>query len=421
MNVGNRIRRTRKLKGMTAGDVCAGIVSPSHFSNIENSRFTPATDTLMLIADRLSVPRSYFLNVHEDDRGVERLLDELDRKIEEGDAEEIKLFLEANEEALAYIPSIRQEIHATLLHFLALVKTGATDAAVKLYQEAIAHFDISPSSINLADQQKYYHISGLYFYLMRDYEKSIHFFKKVLDVKESETVRAKISFNIALALSNLRKYEEALKFAETATELYLRLHDWERTGNSYNLVAYVLIGLNRFDESEVYIQKGFDVTSSESKILHARLFHNWALIHDGRKETKEAIACINRAIELKTTSGQTDLFLSYRVKLDILLKAGDFLSFNKLLKAAESFSRTADDQAHLYFLSARFHYLFEDYGQYENSMKAAIELFLEENADESLIAASEHFSQFYEKNSKYKKALYYQKICTDTLKKIKER
>lgn len=421
LTIGNRIRRIRKVKGLAAGDVCSGIVSPSHFSNIENSRFSPAPDTLLLIADRLMVPRSYFTNIYEDSLEVEKRLRELERKIEDGDAEGIRTFLENHKKSLMYISSIKQEMQFYLLYFLALVNIEAANEAVKLYEDTIAHFDIHPSSINLADQQKYNHISGLYYYYIKDYEKSIHFFKKVLEVKENQAIRAKISFNIALALSNLRRFEEAFTFAKTATILYLRLHNWENTGSCYNLLAFIMREQGKLQESEEYIQKGFDIVGEGSVPLQARLFHNLALIHKDRNEYDKAIDCIDRSIEAKQMHGQSELFLSLRVKLDILLESKDFLAFKRTLVLAEKHCRTGNDKAHFNYLNARFHFLFEDMVIYERLMKEAIELLLTGESGQLLIDASEHFSEFYEKSNKYKKALYYQKLCSATLKKLVRR
>ncbi|WP_281864777.1 helix-turn-helix transcriptional regulator [Planomicrobium okeanokoites] len=416
MNIGNRIRRTRKLSGLTSGEVCTGIISPSHFSNIENNRFTPAADTLSMIADRLSVPRRYFMSIHDDDFEVTELLNLLNQNIEEENIEGIRHFLHINESKLSYIPSLKQEMHFSLLQFSAFVKLNSIDKAICLYQEKITYFNITTSTVNQEHQQRYYHVSGLYFFFIKNYDKSIYFYKKVLEIPASQLVHAKISFNIALALSKMRKFIEALTFSERAIDFYLRLHDWKRVGNCYNLSAYIAREQKRLDDSEAYIRKGFDILDEKSIALQAMLLHNLALIHKDRGHFAESIDCLNSAIQLKLESGQADLFLSYRVKLDVLLETEDLLEFKKLSDAIEIHCLTAIDQANFYFLLAQYHHLFESYELYEDLMKKTINLLTKEQTNECLVAAADHFSQFYEKNHKYKLALHYQKICTMALR-----
>ncbi|MBT2570023.1 helix-turn-helix transcriptional regulator [Planococcus sp. ISL-110] len=416
MSIGNRIRRTRNLSGLSSGEVCAGIVSPSHFSNIENNRFMPAAETLSMIAERLSVPHSYFMSIHEDDSELAELLNVLNQNIEEGNVGGIRHFLKINESKLSYISSLKQEMYFNLLQFFAFIKLNSIDKAVCLYQEKIVCFNITTLTVNEEHQQRYYHVSGLYFFFIKDYEKSIYFYKKVLEIPTSQLIHAKISFNIALALSKMRKFIEALTFSERATDFYFHLHDWKRIGNCYNLSAYIAREQKKSDDSEAYIHKGFDILDEKSIALKAMLLHNLALIHKDRGHFAESIDCLNSAIQLKLESGQADLFLSYRVKLDVLLETEDLLAFKKLADVIEVHSLTAIDQASFYFLLAQYHHLFESYELYENLMKKAVDLLTKEQTNECLIAAADHFSRFYEKNHKYKMALHYQKICTVALK-----
>ena len=67
MHIGSRIRRLRESRSLTQKEASSGIISTSHYSNIESGRFEPSNDVLELLADRLDVPICYFQRIYEDD------------------------------------------------------------------------------------------------------------------------------------------------------------------------------------------------------------------------------------------------------------------------------------------------------------------------------------------------------------------
>ena len=62
LNLGKRIKNIRESKGLTQGDILTGIVSNSHYSNIESGRYNAAKETIKLIAKRLDVPEDYLIS-----------------------------------------------------------------------------------------------------------------------------------------------------------------------------------------------------------------------------------------------------------------------------------------------------------------------------------------------------------------------
>lgn len=416
MNLANRIKRLRVEKGLISADVCRGIISPSHYSNIENGRYAPATDTLLLLADRLSVPKDYFINVYEDSTGMDELLNKLEQKLEAGDTQEVSSFLNAQKDNFRFIPSIRQELFFNMLNYLVMITSNKKNQAQELYREKISWINNEYSRFGVQVQLKYFHVSGLHFYFQKDYEESIYFFKKVLEINESPQLQAKISLNIALAFTNQYQYQKALEYVEIANNLYLHLHDWERTGTCYNLKAMLLRERNLLSESERYIKKGFSI--SESTELHARLYHNLSLINKDRGNYYEALENLNESIRLKESDNQLDIFVSYRAKLNLLLLMEDILALKKLLPVAYNCIEMKIDEAHYLFIQAKMDYLLEDFTKYEKSIVKSINIFLTEEAWKDLKIASEHYAIFLEENTKYKKALEHQKICMLALKNI---
>ena len=62
MELGAKLRQARQERGLSQKQVCQGIVTRNMLSMIENGAATPSMETLRLLADRLQMPMSYFLD-----------------------------------------------------------------------------------------------------------------------------------------------------------------------------------------------------------------------------------------------------------------------------------------------------------------------------------------------------------------------
>ena len=66
MNIGNKIKRLRIERGLTQQQLSGDKITRNMLSCIESGKALPSIDTLMFVADRLSVPASYLLSNDED-------------------------------------------------------------------------------------------------------------------------------------------------------------------------------------------------------------------------------------------------------------------------------------------------------------------------------------------------------------------
>lgn len=420
MYIGNRIKRVREDAGLTGVDVCQGIVSPSHYSNIENGRFTPTADTIFLLAEKLSVPSSYFLNTHKDTIEMKNFLTSLESQLENSNIENLEYLLKINKNKTKYISSLNHELRFELLLFLIQLKLNKLSEAIDLYENKISRVQIDTLNMSNIDNQYYYRVSGLYCYFKKEYIKSIDFFDKVLLVNETPAVEARVSFNIALAYLKLYQYQDALNYAKKAKNLYLILHKWDKVGDCYNLIGLLLRERKKLVEAEQYIKKGFDIAGENATGLEARLYHNYSLVYRDKKNFKKAIENINKSIQIKSENNYADIFLSYYVKLNTLLRMDNFLEAKDLLSKSFVYIDSNTDKAQYLFIQARINYLLENFFEYEKSIKKSIQISLSENDWEDMMIASEHYSIYLENNNKYKKALEYRKIHTMALKRIYE-
>ncbi|MBK3495105.1 helix-turn-helix transcriptional regulator [Viridibacillus sp. YIM B01967] len=419
MKLGNRIKRIRLLKGLKQADICHGIISPTHYSNIENCRYTPSIDTLKLLASRLDVPETYFQNVYEDTSEMQDLLSTLEFKIEKERVEEVQEYLDSHQNQLQYIPSIRQEYYFLLLKFLALVKIERDDQAIKLYENEIAMVEIDESQLFVSTRHQYLYVTAVYHYYVGDYKISGEAFKRILLMNEDPLFKAKISFNIATTHYYLCQFERASKYAIEAKDIYLMLHEWEKVGDCYNLIALLCREMNEFDEAEKYIQKGFTIIFNESHYLKAILHHNYALILLDKKHYEEAFEQIEYAIEFKKNVSHADMFVSLNLRLELLLKMESLSSIKNEMAIVKSNIRTKNNEGNYSLVASLIEFKLEHFKQYEELITTSIEIFKEHIDLKQMKIATEHYANYLAMNKKYKKAFEMQVLCTKCLKKYK--
>lgn len=66
MTLGEKIRKARKEKKITQADLVSGQITRNMLSAIENDKATPSLQTMTHIAEKLSLPVSYFLSDEDD-------------------------------------------------------------------------------------------------------------------------------------------------------------------------------------------------------------------------------------------------------------------------------------------------------------------------------------------------------------------
>lgn len=409
-------------RGVSQAEVCKGIISASHYSNFENGRYQLGTDILTLLAERLAVPYSYFSNWNEEDPSLEELLSSYEKKVEIGELEEFERFYEREQEQFAYIPSVRQEFVYHLIRFKHLFKSNRYDEARQLYARYILDTKHSYLALDEGYSQVYYYISGLYYYALNQWEECIRHFNAAMKMSDDDLFRAKILYNLSLAAYRLFKYERALHYAKEAKNIYLNLHDWEKTADCYNLVAVLLRETGSLEESEMYISKALHLIGGEYAAKQTKLYHNLALVKFDQEDYQRALELIEKSLRLKTELDTDEsLFISYRIRLAIYLNKKDILSLRQNLKLAQNYIATDGDRAHYLYIEAQTFYLLEDYPSYEKSIAKSIKLFESAKNWKYLKMAAEHYANHLGIHRSYKKAYEYQMVCTLALNNYMQR
>ena len=418
MHIGSRIRRLRESRSLTQKEVSSGIISTSHYSNIESGRFVPSSEVLELLAERLDVPIGYFQKIYEDDARLQKILTEYEALLS-SDMKAIPQFIDKHQKQFEFISSIQQENMFHLLKYTELVKVGRIQEAQAYYSTEIAYipqtiFENASRSL----LEKYTYTSAVYYYFNKDYLASISFFKDALHLTREESLSAKINYNISLAYYQLYDYGTAHVYAKRAKNQYLHMHNWAKSGDCYNLIAALYLEQYKPKKAGLYIEKGFSVLGTPITETHGRLYHNLASVLLEEEDYVHALKTVNQCIDLKKQLKCRTLFDSQLLKLRILFQHGDLLALRESMNRLQSAIQNELEQANLDYYEGKLYYTLGEYELYEQKMKNCIH-HLQANEDWKTVKdAAWHIAQYYEANKKYKNAYKFQEICIDAYRRL---
>ena len=413
MHIGSRIRRLRESRSLTQKEASSGIISTSHYSNIESGRFVPSNDVLELLADRLDVPISYFQRIYEDDPRLQSILTEYEELLS-SDMKSIPKFIDKHQSQFEYISSIHQEIKFHLLKYTELVKVGHIQEAQAYYSSEIAYipqtfFENASKSL----LEKYTYTSGVYYYFKKDYMASISHFEDALHLTREESLSAKINYNISLAHYQLYDYGTAHVYAMRAKNQYMHMHNWAKSGDCYNLIAALYLEQYKHKEARRYIEKGFSILGTPMSETHGRLYHHLASVLMEEEEYPQALKTVNQCIDMKKQLECRTLFDSQLLKLRILFRLGDLLALREGMNRLQSTIQNELEQANLDYFEGKLYHMLGEYELYEQKMKNCIHHLYANEDWKTLKDAARHISLYYESINKYKNAFKFQEICIE--------
>lgn len=420
MFLGKRIKQIREKRGLSRNEVCNGIVSISHYSNIELGRYSPSYDTISLIAQRLSVPLHYLTNLHQIDTDIENILSLIEEYIANEDLVAAENLIQEEGLKLEYVSSLRQELQLNLLKFTILISKSPIEALDLFEKDIGSNLDVGELSLDL--QKKYFIACGNFYFLKKDYEESIRTYTKSLSHTNDIIESTKISYNIVLCLYKTYRVNEALIRLEEVLITYLQLQKWIKAIDSYNMLGILFLTKREFDQAENYLNKGIELYSLIPKSnpqLLSRLQHNLGVVYYRKGQWNLALELINNSIETKKSNDIPGFFLQYKLLVKIFIEQKDIINAVKYLEVLKKLSKNKNDKAHVLNLSAAINYLLGKKNEYEKDISRSISILEEEEEWLELIECLDKYAEYLSENKKYKQAYSISKLYVKSLKKIK--
>jgi len=418
--IGKRISFLRKEKNLDRLSVYKGIVSSSHFSNIESGRFEPSEETLSHLSDRLNVPR-YYLTKHKIlDPILERFLYKFKKSIEKetGDSDEI---LKDLNELYPYIPSIIQEICYLILLTQYYFKKGKNSDAIDILNNKLSFFIDESNVINLPVEylSPYYYIKGVYYYFKNNYLTSYIYFEKQSRISDPD-IKGQVNYNISLTYWKRGDIKNALIYAKSALESYLREHKWRLACDAYNLIGVLYWEIEEIGKAEDFLKRGLELARQmELYLLESRFYHNLGLVENAKGNLDQSIAYLKQSLENKKETNAQNITVTIRSLIEI------FLDHNLIEKAKEllleldqNFDNNNEEYYHLKILNARINLLDGNIEFFEKNMIESILYFEYSGIWREYIKHTKLLCDYYESTRQYKKANNYLKKMAEAYCKI---
>jgi len=407
LRIGKRLSYLRKKVGLSLDQAGAGILSSTHLSNIENGRFYPSEDILILLARKYDVPEDYLLWYEKRDASIDQPLRELLYLIFT-DLKKAKEIVDSIDQK-GYISNIEQETLFIILKTCFLIKSGKSyEESFSLVKHYVTEGDISyPSYIH----QSYVYLLALYYFDVRDYEKSRLYFQTLDRYDLPVRIKSIIEFNILIILHHLNKRVHVLKQAEKALKLYYENHLWEYVAETYNILIGIYWKEKDYDTALKYAKKTLELVETYNFLeIRSRVYHNVGLVYKSMKKTNEAINYFSKAIDLKKKLN-INTKSSYSSILDIYSSTGDKNSFYEIYNTLED----TDIEYKFYESKLDSDLFFSNIDEFAMSL----EELASNNRLQLAYLISHELSNYYFNNRKYKQASIFLKKEIEYLKKLK--
>lgn len=292
--IGQRIRRLRQERGMSLAQLGGQDLSRSFLSLVELGKSRISLRALSIVADRLEMPMSYFLEGGvTGDATMELLLDQAEVALTRNDPARAVQLLEGIEVGRRLRPRF------IWLHSMALVNTGRAREALPELREGLALAERTDDFL-LTTRIRY--TLGAALYAVGAFDEALVHLRRSLDHTvlgpEDPALTAKITVCIGHILYARGDSDGAVEYYTRASELYGSMRDlntlacvysglslaYERKGDMSNALRYSKLSLGAFEAQHNVLQS-------------ARELNNLGVRYLTLGDEEQALRCAREAVE----------------------------------------------------------------------------------------------------------------------------
>lgn len=404
MITGNRIKITRVNMGVSTEDVCKGILSRSHLSNIEKGRYYPSNDILSSLAKRLNIPEEYLTAFDDLDASVEAELNRMEELLTK-DLDVFFIEIDSFKRKHPVILSYEQEIRFHLIQCegYSRVKNvkGFTEGFERTLLPLTKHTTISNQSL----RNRFMKAKGTYHYQQGDYQSAVDSYTRLtresIDLKEE----ANILYNLSLTYSKMESWYDSINFMKRAKEHFLNEHLWSDAGDAYLILGSLFRKIDDHERAKYYYEKALNLTKDLSyKILESQALHNLGEIEKRDDNYSKAIEYFTESLSIKEKERFTNQSVTYVSLIDTYIKAKNYDSAKTILENSLRITHEKYYSIQLSVLDEKITFLKGHKSHYENVLLKAISFFEENKSNEMYKLYSMELGYYYFSRKKYKRA-----------------
>ncbi|WP_272899224.1 helix-turn-helix domain-containing protein [Caldalkalibacillus salinus] len=420
VHIGKRISKIRKIKGIPQEDICHGVLSRSHLSNIESGRYEPNMNVLQAVAKRLKLPVDYLVCYQETDKGLEELLKLVDQQLDE-DLVKAEQSIKNIQHDHPFIPSVNQEALYYLLLSCFYIKTQSFKRAIHCFQNEFIPL-INEHRIDLMStmiQDHYYHVRALIAFHYKRYEQSEQYLLKQLKVCQRSIRQAHIYLHMGYALYYASNIQKGIDYAQQAQELFLAVNRMDKVTEVTTLLGMLYRENAALQQAENALAKALDLAKQHGDLVQqGHIYHHLGLTHEANQRCQDALQHLFRAVEVKKYTEDSTIDQTYSCILNIYIKQQEYQNAAILLKEVKPSAQNTDEAYQFNIIEARLRLREGQREAYEALMKSAIKFFEKQEQYKNILPLAEELGDYFKRSRKYKLASDYYKLALQANKKI---
>lgn len=263
---------------------------------------------------------------------------------------------------------------------------------------------------------KIYHTMGILRSFEEDYDRSLDYFFKALELFDSGNYQdiAEIYMNIASLLYVWNEVDNSEQFYYKALENFEKVDDKYKIGLCYLKFGVIKRNSGDIDSAKYYLNRAYNIAKSSNNIaLKTNIDFYVASVHEKKGEYEKALAKIKEAVDQNIEINNYSIAATYinlAAHINILLE-----NYNKsieinlyalsLRKKVGDISRVASSYTNL----ARAYIYNGEYDKAEKYQDSAYKILITLNNPWHLINNLKNYVFLYEKLGDLEKGIYYQK------------
>ncbi|WP_181347622.1 helix-turn-helix transcriptional regulator [Thalassobacillus sp. CUG 92003] len=409
MHIGRRIYVYRRKNNYTLKDLSNSVYSISQVSRVENEHNQPNEEFLRSIAPTLEVPPDFLLNHSNEDIELQYLLLQMQSSIilNMERAEELIEMIE--ESYFQYLQPIKMEIFYLLLKGAFLYKKERYEEAEYIYDTYLQYYldGVNPGYLSSPLEEAHHYFQGAKNYYNRNFNASLEHFERFNRLSDAPSIRAAISYNMALIHRGINNYQNAINYTHTALQNYKNLNKPFDECRSHNLLGSLYGEIDLYDEAAKELEQAKEkALKNNYTSLLGRIYHNYGMVLSDTERIEEAIVNFKESIKHKDTAS---LLITYRSLIECLLKTNKTTEANNLFLKASSYSTRDDDYFKLLTSFIDYYLQMENDEDFIKSIRKAMEYFEESEQYRHLRGLATKLGDYYYNKGKYKQAAHFYK------------
>jgi HTH-type transcriptional regulator, quorum sensing regulator NprR len=345
-DVGQRIRAARKARGMSLADVGRDDLTRSFLSLVELGRSRISLRALSIVASRLDLPISYFLEDAPGTRegGIELTLDAAEADVIRGNPAAALEKLEQVQVSASLTPRTQW------IRGRALINSGSPREAVAALQEGLTAARQRDDS---AMAPYLHHEMGRALYATGNYDEALGHFRDAVDASsgdpEDPTLVGRITIGIGHILYIRGDSQGAIEHYERARDLFRQVSDLNTLGTVYSglSLAYNRKGdaANALRYSRLSVAA---FTAHQNEEQAARELNNLAVRYQELDDLSSALECGVEAVARAQIVKARDVeAVAHSTLASVHLRLDEFDEARNEARLADGMARNDDDMARI--------------------------------------------------------------------------